>query len=68
MLHCNRGQVDFQRCGWVAKYEIAGQKAVDAWLDVTTPRPVAEHHAVQAEVERLREVARARLCAKARQT
>ena len=37
MLRCNRGQTDFQH--WIVKNEIARLKAVDAWLDLTTPRP-----------------------------
>ena len=59
MLRCNRGQTDHQR--WMVKYEIARQKAVDAWLDATTPKPAADHADVVAQVERLREAARDRL-------
>ena len=66
MLRCNRGQTDFQR--WMVRYEIARQKAVDAWLDITTPRLASDNHALQAEVERLREAARTRLRAEARQS
>ena len=40
----------------MVKYEIARQKAVDAWLDATTPKPAD----VTAQVERLREAARDR--------
>ena len=64
MLRCNRGQTDHQR--WMVKYEIARQKAVDAWLDATTPKPIAGEAAVTAQVERLREAARERLRAEAR--
>ena len=66
MLCCNRGQSDFQR--WMVRYKIARQKAVDAWLDIATPRPDLAGAPVQAQVERLREAARARLRAEARQT
>ena len=41
LLRCNRGQTDHQR--WMIKYEIARQKAVDAWLEATTPRPAVDH-------------------------
>ena len=63
MLRCSRGRTDFQR--WIVRYEIARRNAVDAWLDITAPRPGADHH---AEVERLREAARGRLRAEGRQT
>ena len=33
LLRCNRGQTDHQR--WMIKYEIARQKAVDAWLEAS---------------------------------
>ena len=66
MLHCNRGQTDFQR--WMVKNEIAGQKAVDAWLDFATPRPDPAGEDVAAEVQRLRETASDRLRTAARQT
>ena len=36
MLCCNRGQTDFQR--WMVRYEIARQKAIDIWLDITMPQ------------------------------
>ena len=52
----------------MVRYEIARQKAIDAGLDITTPRPAADHHTLLAEVERLREAARTRLRAEARQT
>ena len=64
MLRCNRGQSYFQR--WMVKYEIARQKAVDAWLDI--PRPDPAGAVIQAEVDRLRQAARVRLRAEARQT
>ena len=66
MLRCNRGQTDHQR--WMVKYEIARQKAVDAWLDATTPKPPPDHAEVTAQVEVLREAARERLRAEARRT
>ena len=56
MLRCNRGQTDHQR--WMVKYEIARQKAVDAWLDAITPRPPPDHADVTAQVQALREHAR----------
>ena len=65
MLRCNRGQTDHQ-C-WMGKYEIERQKAVDAWLDATTPRPIVGEAAATAEVERLRAAARERLRLEARQ-
>ena len=37
MLRYNRGQTDFQR--WMVKYDMARQKAIEIWLDITTPRP-----------------------------
>ena len=55
MLRCNCGQTDYQR--WMVRYEIARQKAVDAWVDVTTPRPIIGEAAVTAEVEQLRNAA-----------
>ena len=64
MLRCNRGQTDHQ-C-WMVKYEIARQKAVDAWFDATTPKPAADHHEVTAQVARLREAARDRQRAEVR--
>ena len=48
------------------RYEIARQKAADAWLDATTPRPIVGEAAVTAEVERLRNSARDRLRTEAR--
>ena len=60
-LRCKRGQTDFQR--WMVKYEIARQKAVDAWLDLTTPRPDPASAA-----EQLREAAREQQRAEVRQT
>ena len=50
----------------MVKYEIARQKAVDAWLDATTPKPAADHADVVAQIERLREAAQERLRAEAR--
>ena len=58
LLRCNRGQTDHQR--WMIKYEIASQKAVDAWLEATTPRPAADHADVTAQVDRLRDAAHER--------
>ena len=58
MLRCNRGQTDHQR--WMVKYEIARQKAVDAWLGATTPKPAAGDAPVTEQIERLREAARER--------
>ena len=58
LLRCNRGQTDHQR--WMIKYEIARQKAVDAWLEATTPRPPVDHVDVAAQIERLRTAARDR--------
>ena len=55
MLCCNRGQTDYQR--WIVRYEIARQKAVDAWLHATTPKPIIGEAAATAEVERLRNAA-----------
>ena len=68
MLHCNRGQTDCQR--WTVKYEseIAQPKAVDAWLDLTTPRRDPAGQQVVAEVRWLREATQTRLRAEARQT
>ena len=45
--------MDDQR--WLIKYEIANSKAIEAWLDVTTPRPAADHADVIAEVDRFRQ-------------
>ena len=42
------------------KYEIARQKAVDAWLDAMTPKPLVGEAAVVAQIGRLREAARDR--------
>ena len=42
------------------KYEIARQKAVDAWLEATTPRPAVDHVDVIAQIDRLRTAARDR--------
>ena len=58
-LRRNRGQTDHQR--WMVKYEIARQKAVDAWLDATTPKPLEGEAAVVAQINRLREAARERI-------
>ena len=58
LLRCNRGQTDHQR--WMIKREIARQKAVDAWLEATTPRPPADHADVAARIEHLRDAARDR--------
>ena len=58
MLRCNRGHADHQR--WTVKYEIARQKAVDAWLDATTPKPLEGEAAVVVQIGRLREAARDR--------
>ena len=58
MLRCNRGQTDHQK--WMVKYEIARQKAVDAWLDAMTPKPIPGEAEVTAQVTRLREAARDR--------
>ena len=68
MLRCNRGQTDIQR--WMVRYEIAQQRAIEAWLDITTPKPdvAAAAAAVVAEVDRFRDAARERLRAEARQT
>ena len=55
MLRCNRGETDYQR--WMVRYEIARQKAADAWLDATTPRPIISEADVMAEIERLRAAA-----------
>ena len=65
MLRCNRGQTDFQR--WMVRYEIARHKAVDAWLDLTTPRTdvAAAAAAVVAEIDHLQDAARERLRAEA---
>ena len=53
LLRCNGGQTDHQR--WMIKYEIARQKAVDAWLEATTPSPAADHADVAAQIDRLRD-------------
>ena len=50
------------------KNEIARPKAVDAWLDITTPRPDAAGAAAQVDVDRLRQAARVCLQTEARQT
>ena len=65
MLRCNRGQTDFQR--WMVTCKIAKQKAIEAWLDITTPRPDPAGTQVTAEVDRFRDAARERLRAEARQ-
>ena len=52
----------------MVNYEIARQKAVDAWLDATTPRPPPDHADVAAQVQLLREAARTRLRAEVRRT
>ena len=44
----------------MVKYEIARQKAVDAWLDATTPKPLEGEAAIVAQIARLREAARDR--------
>ena len=44
----------------MVKYEIARQKAADAWLDSTTPKPLEGEAAVVAQIGRLREAARDR--------
>ena len=56
LLRCNRGQTDHQR--WMVKYEIARQKAVDAWLEATTARPLEGEAAVVAQINPLRDAAR----------
>ena len=53
MLRCTRGQMGYQR--WLIKYEIARTKAIEAWLDITTPRAAVDHLDVVAEVVRLRQ-------------
>ena len=58
MLRRNRGQTDHQR--WMVKYEIARQKAVDAWLDATTPKPIPGEAEATAQATRLQEGARER--------
>ena len=58
MFRCNRGQSDFQR--WMVRYEIAKRNSVDAWLEITTPRPDPAGAALQAEARRLREALQAR--------
>ena len=58
LLRCNRGQTDHQR--WMIKYEIARQKAVDAWLEATTPRPLVGDADVVTQIDRLRDAARDR--------
>ena len=42
------------------KYEIARQKAVDAWLEATTQRPAADHADVIVQIDRLRDAAHER--------
>ena len=66
MLRCNRGRTDYERC--MVKYKIARQKAIDAWLDATTPKPPADHADVAAQVERLQEAARDRQRPEVRRT
>ena len=44
----------------MVKYEIARQKAVNAWLDATTPKPIPGEAEVTAQVTRLQEGARDR--------
>ena len=39
---------------------LRGRKAVDAWLEATTPRPAVDHADVAAQIERLRAAARDR--------
>ena len=65
MLRCSRGQTDFQ-C-WMVRYEISSQKAIDAWLDATTPKPIIGEAAVTAETNRLRDVGHERLRTDTRQ-
>ena len=65
MLRWIRGQTGYER--WMVKYEIARPKAVDAWLDATTPKPIIGEAAVTAEVERLQNAARDRLRTEAQQ-
>ena len=50
----------------MVKCEIARQKAVDAWLDATTPKPIAGEAEVVAQVTRLQEAARERRRAEVR--
>ena len=58
---------DIQR--WMVKHEITKQKAIDAWLDLTPPRPDPAGTQVVAETQRFREAAaRDRLRAEAKQT
>ena len=65
MLRRNRGQTDYQR--WMGGGEVARPKAVDAWLDATTPKPIVGEAAVTAEVKRLPNAAQDRLRTEARQ-
>ena len=58
----------FRLSTWMVRYEIARQKAIDAWMDITTPRPEPAGEEVQAKVRRLREAAQARQRVEARQT
>ena len=44
----------------MVKHEIARQKAVDAWLDATTPKPIPGEAEVTTQVTRLQEGARDR--------
>ena len=62
LLRCSRGQTDHQRTWqrWMIRYEIARQKAVDAWLEATTPRPAVDHADVVTQIDRLRDAARDR--------
>ena len=50
----------------MVKYEIVRQKAVDAWLEATTPRPLEAEAPVVAQLNRLRDAARDRLRQEAR--
>ena len=61
-----RGQMDCQR--WLTNYEIARGKAIEAWLDISTPRPVEDHADVVAEVNRRRQAEQERRPAEVRQT
>ena len=51
----------------MVKYEIARHKAIETWLDITTPRSDPAGAPVTVEVDRLPDVAHARLQAEARQ-
>ena len=65
MLRCNSSQTYFQRL--MVRYEIARQKAIEAWLDITTTRPDPAGTQVTAEVDRLRDAAREQLRVEAQQ-